>query len=93
MDLKPLLHALTGNPSAPADVLLRLSVADIDRRGLARRPDLPGDVAAALAAVHDWSVRSELARRTPRPSAPPRSTASSTPDSPSTPSSPSRPMA
>ncbi|MEU1329242.1 hypothetical protein [Streptomyces sp. NPDC005865] len=59
--LKPLLHALTGNTSAPADVLLRLSVADIDRRGLARRPDLPGDVAAALAAVPDWSVRSELA--------------------------------
>jgi hypothetical protein len=59
--LDALLRGLAGNPSAPPGVLLRLTAADIDRSGLARRRDLPPDAAAVLAVDRDVSVRQELA--------------------------------
>ncbi|MER7963202.1 hypothetical protein [Streptomyces ardesiacus] len=56
-----LLFGLAGNPSAPPDILMRLTAANIDRSGLARRSDLPADVVAALATDCDVTVRSNLA--------------------------------
>ncbi|MGW1028516.1 hypothetical protein ACWD4J_33360 [Streptomyces sp. NPDC002577] len=59
--LEALLRALAGNPSAPPEVLTRLTAANIDRSGLAGRRDLPADAAAALATDRDVTVRSDLA--------------------------------
>jgi hypothetical protein len=59
--LDGLLRGLAGNPGAPPDVLLRLTAADIDRSGLARRHDLPAGAAAVLAVDRDVAVRRELA--------------------------------
>jgi hypothetical protein len=59
--LDALLRGLAGNPSAPPDVLLRLTAANTGRSGLARRRDLPPGAAAVLAADRDVSVRQELA--------------------------------
>ncbi|MFE6552723.1 hypothetical protein ACFVHS_30600 [Streptomyces sp. NPDC057746] len=59
--LDVLLCSLAGNPSAPAEVLIRLTAANIDRSGLARRRDLPAEAAAALATDPDVAVRLDLA--------------------------------
>lgn len=56
-----LLPGLAGNPSAPPEVLIRLTAASIDRSGLARRRDLPPEAAAVLATDPDAAVRSDLA--------------------------------
>jgi hypothetical protein len=56
-----LLLGLTGNPSAPPEVLVRLASADIDVSRLARRLDLPEDAAAVLARDQRTRVRQELA--------------------------------
>ncbi|MET9043659.1 hypothetical protein ABZX34_12425 [Streptomyces sp. NPDC004362] len=56
-----LLRGLAGNPSAPAEILIRLTAANIDRSGLARRRDLPAEAAAALATDSDVDVRLGLA--------------------------------
>lgn len=56
-----LLLGLTGNPSAPLEVLVRLASADIDVSRLARRLDLPEDAAAVLARDQRTWVRQELA--------------------------------
>ena len=66
--LETLLLGLAGNPSAPPEVLIRLTAANIDRSWLARRRDLPTEAAAALAADRDVTVRSNLASN---PSLPP----------------------
>ncbi|WP_328444296.1 hypothetical protein OG780_02860 [Streptomyces sp. NBC_00386] len=60
-DLDVLLPGLAGNPSAPPEVLIRLTAASIDRSGLARRRDLPPEAAAVLATDPDAAVRSDLA--------------------------------
>lgn len=60
-DLDSVLTGLSRNPCAPADVLLRLTAADIDRCALARRRDLPSAAARVLAGDQDSSVRWELA--------------------------------
>ncbi|MFD5514762.1 hypothetical protein [Streptomyces sp. NPDC127066] len=60
-DLDVLLSGLAGNPSAPPEVLIRLTAASIDRSGLARRRDLPPEAAAVLATDPDAAVRSDLA--------------------------------
>jgi hypothetical protein len=59
--IEALLRGLAGNPSAPPEVLLRLTAANIDRSGLARRYDLPSNAAAVLAGDRDAAVRLELA--------------------------------
>ncbi|MFF3468125.1 hypothetical protein [Streptomyces sp. NPDC002619] len=59
--LETLLRGLAGNPSAPAEVLIRLTAANIDRSGLAGRRDLPAEAATVLATDPDVTVRSDLA--------------------------------
>lgn len=59
--LARLLLGLVGNPSAPPEVLVRLTKADIDRSALAQRRDLPTDAATVLATDPDTVVRSALA--------------------------------
>ncbi|MER7760997.1 hypothetical protein [Streptomyces sp. NPDC097619] len=55
------LRGLADNPSAPPAVLLRLAAADTARSTLARRRDLPTEVAAVLAGDEDAGRRAELA--------------------------------
>lgn len=59
--LETLLRGLAGNPSASPEILMRLATANIDRRVLAQRRDVPTDAAVALATDRDADVRWLLA--------------------------------